>query len=186
MVNLAGRLALVLCFLMVMACGNDSQPQDTNDAGTVEDSGVSDAEEESDVVEEEPDVTEEEPDATDEPEVTEEGEATGESRVDPELWERALTDWETNMVERGTSLGEKFLSESPADINNPPYPWYYDSARAFFQIGDYLGDPDGTWSDYGQAAAEAYREYIDPNYGMPGYERFSQGLAMDYLRNDDA
>ena len=97
----------------------------------------------------------------------------------------ALDDWETVMVDRGTSLGQHFLGTSLDEINALPRSGYYDSQRAFLQIADYLGDPHGTWNDYAQAAEHAYEAYIQPGYGMPGYERFPHGLLMDYVRNGD-
>lgn len=101
-------------------------------------------------------------------------------------YERALTRWEQHMGKRGTKLGEKFLEQPFPRLNADPRAWYYDSQRVFLQIGAYLGDADGQWARYAARAGAAYKDYIRPNYGMPGYERFPHGLYLDWQRNANA
>ena len=105
--------------------------------------------------------------------------------ADDDLFGEALADWEATLRQRGRQLGNKFESGALSTLNALPRAWYYDSQRVFLQAATYFGDADGAWMDYAQAAERAYEAYIQPGYGMPGYERFPHGLAMDYMRTGD-
>lgn len=102
-----------------------------------------------------------------------------------EVYRIALERWESALVERGRQLGAKLTSRPLSELNAQPRAWYYDSQRVFFQAADYLGDPSGEWDGYAQAAEVAYEAYVQPGYGMPGYERFPHGIALDHLRTGD-
>ena len=110
----------------------------------------------------------------------------GVEAVPERVYHRALADWEHTMRERGRQLGQKFVSTPVERLNADPPAWYYDSERVFLRIADRLGDPDGEWHRFAQAAERAYKAYIRPRYAMPGYQRFPHGLALDHARSGDA
>jgi hypothetical protein len=63
--------------------------------------------------------------------------------------------------------------------------WYYDGARVYYQITDLTGDH--SFDNCAAMVEAAYSQYINANNGqIPGYTVFSHGLAMRYLRFNDA
>ena len=113
------------------------------------------------------------------------GRAAADGALPDSVYERALGGWEDQMQARGKRLGEKFLDQPFERLNADPRAWYYDAQRVFLQIGDYLGEPDGRWARYAERAGAAYLDYVQPDYRMPGYERFPHGLFMAYQRSGD-
>lgn len=64
--------------------------------------------------------------------------------------------------------------------------WYYDGQKVFYQIADYLGDPDGKWTGYALKSMNVYRSYVLKNNGrVPGYRIFPHGLYMHYTQTGD-
>ena len=62
--------------------------------------------------------------------------------------------------------------------------WYYDGARVYFQIGDYLKDP--SWYECARYSRDVYRPFVLGNNGSIGAWRvFPHGLAEDFLRTGD-
>lgn len=104
-----------------------------------------------------------------------------------------LARWEDRMVERGRQLGEKLMGLSDYQVRNPDGATlnevYYDGARVFYQIADYL-DASGSelqrWHAYARRARDIYvKGYLEPNnYVAAGYMRFPHGTYMQWLLDE--
>jgi hypothetical protein len=95
-----------------------------------------------------------------------------------------IIEWQQNML----NYGKQYCNKSNIDSYGPweGSVYYYDGARAYFQVADYTKDP--SWNTCAQYVLGMYRDsYIIPNKGqIPLYRVFPHGMAMDYLRNGTA
>ena len=62
--------------------------------------------------------------------------------------------------------------------------WYYDGAKVYFQVSDYLNEPK--YIDTAFNIARQYRDYsLNAANGIPGWRVFTRGLRMAYERSGD-
>lgn len=95
-----------------------------------------------------------------------------------------LDDWEENMVDYGSRLGDAMVAQG-AFLDRLKMN-YYDGQRIFLQIADYTGQ-DEPWETYAEAAEDTYKTYLERNdFGAAGHMRFPHGLFMDWKRNGDS
>jgi hypothetical protein len=90
-------------------------------------------------------------------------------------------DWENNMVSYGTSFCNNV--GAPGSQQSVQY---YDGTKVYYQVADYTNNA-GLWNPCALNVRSAYRDgYVMPNNGaVSGYNRFTHGLYMDYLRTSD-
>jgi hypothetical protein len=103
--------------------------------------------------------------------------------IPPDL---GLAEWRERMTKFGRRHGEFLAAGKPDDPLDPLLATtYYDAARVFLLIGDYLREP--VWATYADAALRVYRDrYVIANRGgVPGYWIFTRGMAMHYARTKD-
>lgn len=89
--------------------------------------------------------------------------------------------WETTM----TSLGNKWCpGVNQMDFGNYNQVWYYDGARAYFQMADYTGN--ASWENCALNIARQYRDYVLKwNGNVPDWAVYPHGLRMAYQRSGD-
>jgi hypothetical protein len=92
-----------------------------------------------------------------------------------------LAKWETTML----TLGSKWCP-GPTDMAFGDYSgvWYYDGARAYFQMADYTGNQ--AWETCALNIARQYRDWaLARNGAVFPWSLFPHGLAMAYQRTGD-
>ena len=91
----------------------------------------------------------------------------------------SLAAWERNM----TTYGLKHCTETETQIWEG-FAWFYDGARAYYQIADYTRDQ--SWSACALLFETAYRQYVVENKGgLAAWRIFPHGLATGYRRRND-
>ena len=99
-----------------------------------------------------------------------------------------IAGFDANIASWGTTHRDYMLTALPGDPALAAY--YYDAARVFYQIGDYLNNVQSlSYYAAADAAVKIYRDYYCRNpgvmYVVPGYWLFTQGLRMHYERTGD-
>jgi hypothetical protein len=99
----------------------------------------------------------------------------------PDVPLAAIAQWKSNMI----TYGKKQINEGTigccSDFTDV---WYYDGARAFLQIADYLGDQ--SFLDFARKINNAYRDNMLITKGSRKYAVYPHGLREFYRRFGDA
>ncbi|RUL87939.1 glycoside hydrolase family 88 protein [Tautonia sociabilis] len=108
---------------------------------------------------------------------TETGSARAAGDVSP-----AVLQWQHNMLVFGSRHCSRETIQTQQTWEGGV--WYYDGARAFYQIADYSGDR--RWEECARYVIEMYRSYVLENQGqVPGWRVFPHGLLEHYRRTGD-
>ncbi|MEX0729908.1 MAG: Ig-like domain-containing protein [Aquisalimonadaceae bacterium] len=101
--------------------------------------------------------------------------------------------WEERMVQHGTQIGDKLMGLSSSQVRSPGSTIlnevYYDGARVFYQIAEYLGATGSErdrWHAYAKRARDIYVQgYLEPNnYVAAGYMRFPHGTYRQWMLDE--
>jgi hypothetical protein len=99
----------------------------------------------------------------------------------PDVPLAAVAQWKTNMITYGNKQVAEGTIGCCSDFTDV---WYYDGARAFLQMADYLGNQ--TFLDFARRINNAYRDNMLITEGSRKYAVYPHGLREFYRRFGDA